>query len=93
MVPSCSALPDTSLVEISRVFLSRRRLGWAALLARVLAVDVIRYLSCGGRLSLVNILSDPASIGRYLGGVVLAAAPPEVAVARPLPQRELNLIY
>ena len=45
------------------------------------------------RLSLVNVLSDPASIGRYLGGVVLAAAPPVVAAARPLPQRELDLIY
>ena len=38
-------------------------------LARVFAVDVTRCPSCGGRLGLVAVLSDPASIGRYLSGV------------------------
>ena len=50
-------------------------------------------MSCGGRLGLVAVLSDPASIGRYLSGVGLAAAPPAVAAARPPPQRELDLVF
>ena len=78
---------------VSTVSPSRRRLGWAALLARVLFMDVTLYLTSGGRLGLVAVLSDPASIGRYLSGVGLAAAPPAVAAARPPPQRELDLVY
>jgi hypothetical protein len=93
VVPSRSVLPDTSSVGVSTVSPSRRRLGWAALLARVFAVDVMRRPSCGGRLGLVAVLSDAASIGRYLSGVGLAAAPPAVAAARPPPQRELDLVY
>ena len=72
---------------------SRYRLGWAALLARVFAVDVALCPSCGGRLGLVAVLSDPASIGRYLSGVGLAAEPPAVAAARSPPQRELDLVF
>ena len=43
-------------------FPSRRRLGWAALLARVFAVDVMLCTTCGGRLRLVAVMSDPASM-------------------------------
>ena len=93
VVPSCSVLPDASSVGVSTDSPSRRRLGWASLLARVFAVDVMRCPSCGGRLGLVAVLSDPASIGRYLSGVGLAAAPPAIAAARPPPQRELDLVY
>ena len=78
---------------VSTVSPSRRRLGWAALLARVFAVDVTLCPSCGGRLRLVAVLSDPASIGRYLSGVGLAADPLAMAVARPPPQRELELVF
>lgn len=60
----------------STVSSSRRRLGWAALLAQVFAVDVTLCPSCGGRRRLVGVLSDPASIRRYLSGVGLAADPP-----------------
>ena len=56
-------------------------------------MDMMRYPSCGGRLSLVAALSNAALIGRYLGGVGLVAAPPVVAATRPLPQRELDLAY
>jgi hypothetical protein len=49
--------------------------------------------SCGGRLRLVAVLSDAASIVRYLSGVRLAADPPAVAAARPPPQRELDLVF
>ena len=41
-----------------------------------------------GRLGLVAVLSDAASMGRYLSGVGLAAEPPAVAAARPPPQHE-----
>jgi hypothetical protein len=92
-VPGRSVLPDASSVGVSTVSPSRRRLGWAALLARVFAVDVTLCPSCGGRLGLVAVLSDAASIGRYLSGVGLAAAPPAVAAARPPLQRELDLVY
>ena len=77
----------------STVSSSRRRLGWAALLAQVFAVDVTLCPSCGGRLRLVAVLSDPASIRRYLSGVGLAAEPPAMAAARPPPQRELDLVF
>ena len=61
----------------STVSPSRRRLGWAALLAQVFAVDVTLCPTCGGRLRLVVVRRAPASIRRYLGGVVL----------RPIPRR------
>ena len=77
---------------VSTVSTSRCRLGWATLLARVFVVDVMCCPSCGGRLGLVAVLSDPASIGRYLSGVGLAADPPAMAAARPPTQRELDLI-
>ena len=72
---------------------SRYRLGWAALLARVFAMDVALCPSCGGRLGLVAVLSDPASIGRYLRGVGLAAKPPALAAARSPAQRALDLFF
>ena len=73
VVPGRSVLPDASSVGLSTHSPSRHRLGWAALLARVFAVDVTFCLTCGGRLRLVAVLSDPASIGRYFSGVGLAA--------------------
>ena len=76
----------------STVSSSRRRLGWAALLARVFAVDVTRWPTCGGRLFLVGVLCAPASIRRYLSGVGLAAAPAAIAAARPPPQHALDLV-
>ena len=35
----------------------------------------------------------PASIGRYLSGVGLAAEPPAIAATRPPPQRESDLVF
>ena len=93
VVPGLSVSPGASSVGVSTDSPSRRRLGWAALLARVFAVDVTLCPSCGGRLGLVTVLSYPASIGRYLSGVGLAAEPPAMAAARPAPQRELDLIF
>ena len=56
-------------------------------------MDVMRYPSCSGRLSLVVVLSDPALIDRYSGGVSLATTTPAVVATRLLPQRELDLVY
>ena len=47
----------------------------------------------GGPLGLVAVLSDAASIVRYLRGVGLAAEPPATAAASPPPQRELDLVF
>ena len=68
------------------------RLGWAALLARVFALDVTLCPACSGRLRLVAVRSDPAAIRSYLSGVGLAAEPPAIAAARPPPQRALELV-
>ncbi|MBC8254802.1 MAG: transposase [Ardenticatenia bacterium] len=70
----------------------RRRLSWAALLARVFALDVTVCPACGGRLRLIAALTDPDSINTYLTGVGSAAEPPAIAPARPPPQRELDLV-
>ena len=92
VVPGRSVLPDASSVGGSTHSPSRRCLGWAELLARVFAVDVMRCPSCGGRLLLVAVLRAPASICRYLSGVGLAAEPAAIAAVRLPPQRELALV-
>ena len=59
------------------------RLGWAALLARVFAADISGCPACGGRLRIVAVLTDPASIRNYLEGVGLPAVPPPRAPPQP----------
>ena len=56
-------------------------------------MDVTLYLTSGGRLRRVTVQNGTGSIGHYLSGVGLAAAPPAVAAARTPPQRELDLVY
>ena len=41
-----------------------RRLGWAGLLARVFAVDVMVCRACGGRMRILDVVSDPDDIAR-----------------------------
>ena len=67
-----------------------QRLAWAALLARVFAVEVTLCPSCGGRMQWIATLTDPDSIRTYLTGVGLPAEPPVIAPARPPPQPELE---
>ena len=50
-----------------------RRVGWAKLLARVFAVDVTVCRHCGGRMRVLEVVSDPDDIARVLHG---ARAPP-----------------
>ena len=56
-------------------------------------MDVTLYLTSVGRLRRVTVQNGTGSIGHYLSGVGLAAAPQAVAAARPPPQRELDLVY
>ena len=56
-------------------------------------MDVTLYLTSGGRLGRVTVQNGTGSIGRYLSGVGLAAAPPAVAAARPPPQYELDQVF
>ncbi|OGB76198.1 MAG: hypothetical protein A2496_08820 [Burkholderiales bacterium RIFOXYC12_FULL_60_6] len=69
---------------------SRNRLLWAALLARVFAIDVTKCPKCGGRLRLVAAVTDAASAKRYLDGVGLPSAVPELAPARAPPQMKFD---
>ena len=50
-----------------------RRIGWAGLLARVFAVDVTVCSKCGGRMKILEVVTDPEAITRLLHG---ARAPP-----------------
>ena len=52
------------------------RLGWAALLARVLGADLSACAACGGRLRIIAALTDPTSIRTYLEGIGLPGVPP-----------------
>jgi hypothetical protein len=60
-----------------------RRLSWANLLSRVFAVDVTVCSKCGGRMKVLEVVTDPNAIARLLYG---ARAPP-----RPCPPGQLEL--
>ena len=67
-----SAANDTS-TEAADVSPRPRRLAWADLLARVFAIDVTVCRRCGGRMRILEVVSDPDDIARVLHG---ARAPP-----------------
>ena len=69
---------------------SRNRLLWAALLARVFAIDVTKCPKCNGRLRLVAAITDTASAKRYLDGVGLPSEIPSLAPARAPPQLDFD---
>ena len=64
VVPGRSVSPGAASVGGATVSPSRRRLFWAALLARVCGADVTLCAACGSRLRLVAALRTPASIRR-----------------------------
>jgi len=72
-----AGLPD----DLREATATPRRIGWAHLLARVFAVDVTVCSKCGGRMKILEIVTDPAAIARLLHG---ARAPP-----RPCPPGQL----
>ena len=63
-----------------------RRLGWAKLLARVLAIDITLCRKCGGRMRVLEVVSDLDDIVRVLHG---ARAPPRPP--RPAPPGQVPL--
>ena len=67
-----------------------RRLMWAPRLVRVFEIAVTVCPAGGGRLRVIAVLTEPASIRHYLEGVGLAARPPPIAPARPHLQSELE---
>ncbi len=55
---------------------------WAELLARTFAVDVLSCPSCQGRMRLLAMVKDPASIARYLAALDEATEVPLRTAAR-----------
>ena len=53
---------------------------------RVFAVDVLRCGNCGGRRQVIALIPSPDPIQRILTHLGLAAQPPPIAPARPLPE-------
>ena len=45
-----------------------RRIAWAKLLARVFAIDITRCRKCGGRMRVLEVVSDADAIARILHG-------------------------
>ena len=66
-----------------------RRLGWAKLLARVFAVDVRVCRKCGGRMRVLEVVSDPDDIARELHG---ARAPPPRPRPDPAPWKAFSTL-
>ena len=67
------ALPDDSPASSPSSSPRPRRIAWAKLLARVFALDITRCRKCGGRMRVLEVVSDPEAIARILHG---ARAPP-----------------
>jgi hypothetical protein len=55
---------------------------WAELLKRTFAFDVLRCLECNGRMKLLAIVTDPASVARYVKSVDEVTKPPTRAPPR-----------
>ena len=53
-----------------------RRFAWAKLLARVFALDITRCRKCGGRMRVLEVVSDADAIARILHGARAPPAPP-----------------
>ncbi len=71
--------------------LRARRLDWAALLARVWSVDVLRCPRCNGKMRVIAALSKPATVAKVLAHLDLPTALPSPAPARAPPWSEDEL--
>jgi len=71
------ALPE----ELREATMTPRRIGWANLLARVFAVDVTVCSKCGGRMKILEVVTDPGAIAELLHR---ARAPPRPRTAATL---------
>ncbi|NQT85333.1 transposase [bacterium] len=59
-----------------------RRLGWAQLLRRVLAVDALTCPECATSMTVLAFLTDPPVLRRILDHLALPSSPPPLAPAR-----------
>ena len=77
-VPSIESLPLASTIESSGGLSSRpRRLGWAELLRRVFAIDVLECPRCGARMRWLSVVHPPEATRAILECLDLPArAPP-----------------
>lgn len=70
------ALPDDPAESSPTPSPRPRRIAWAHLLARVFALDVSRCRTCGGRMRVLEVVSDADAIARILHGARAPPAPP-----------------
>jgi hypothetical protein len=63
--------------------------GWAELMLRVFAIDVLRCPHCGGKRKPLKYITDPRVIIRILAHLGLLTQLPALAPARPPPQAAL----
>ena len=64
------------------------RLPRAVQLKRVFLVDVLECPKCKGRMEILAVVTEPASVRRYLEGMDLPSEAPRPHVARPPPQAD-----
>ena len=70
------ALADDPLASSPNSSPRPRRTAWAQLLARIFAIDIIRCRTCGGRMRVLEVVSDADAIARILHGARAPPAPP-----------------
>jgi len=63
----------------------RRRHPWSELMMRVFAIDVLACANCGGRMSIISTITDPAVIPPFLRSIGLPPHPPPLHTARAPP--------
>jgi hypothetical protein len=86
--PSDSEAPVKEEKKGSRGASSRRRKLWAELMKRSFAIDVLQCPRCQGRLALIAVVCDSASIHTTLVALGLSPRPPPLA-----PPRSRNEIF
>lgn len=79
-------VPEASPGQLEPV--RARRLSWAALLFRVLAIDVLKCPLCGGNRQIIACVTDPPIVEKILDHLHLRTKAPPVAPARAAPQQE-----
>jgi len=78
-------LPDDSPASSPSSSPRPRRIAWAKLLARVFALDITRCRKCGGRMRVLEVVSDADAIARILHGARAPPAPPPLGQVLLLP--------
>jgi len=85
---ACSGGSDASTTSSTAPSSRSRRLPWADLLRRVFADDVLQC-PCGGRRSVIAVVTDPALANMLVSALGVPSDPVTFAPARSPPQAEL----